>query len=241
MSNYLQIMAETRSLLGRPLAQSPSRRELLLAVEHEGRALANALANTGRAWSVGEYTLETVPAQSEYQIGDATFGKPLSVTFVPSALFPDEVRDVEFYELQNLDFDFNGSASSSIYGDQATPFSPLRIAFYRKGSLAYCRVLPTPQTSARYRVLFQTGASEGTNLMATTPAPEHDNLLVVRSALAALPLARWSGDAAADRARREELFVSLRAREARYDESFRRWALSLRDEGMSFRQGVVFD
>lgn len=244
MSTLLQSLAKTRLLLRDPRPQRPGEREVLDAVTREYQSLFNRLNNSGQAWTIDEVTLNVFQGQEDYLLeADSGFTKPLSVITRDSSNPSHVERQVDFFEIANVDFDWNlpndiGSAFLNIDGSTHTA---ARMAFFRRSGLeggVYVRVKPVPQDSAQYRVLYAVGNWASSAALADQAIlSEHHHLVETRAALSLLPDCEWWDDEDENRIRRKELFALRTTQEGRYAEEFERYIRSVNRQGMSFRSG----
>ena len=237
-------MAEARLLLEGPKAQKPSDRRLLKAAASNTQSMFNQLSNTGKAWEVDETTITTSPDTEEYVLTPVNIGKPLLVKTIDESNPSHREREISFFEVQNLDFDWGlpndfGNFVANVDGSLHTA---ARVAFIRKSGAMYARFKPVPKQSAEYRVLYAIGNWIDSAALDDAPVlSEHHHLIEVRTALSVLPGTEWSDDKDDNRERRAELFNSLSRDEARFAADFEKYIQSLRQDRMSFRVGVDFD
>jgi hypothetical protein len=221
----------------------PIDRQLFHALTRECQSFTNRLSNTSKAWDTGEWDLRVTANAGEYEVGDSRFGKPLSVTTADPGDPGHYETPVDFFEVQNLSFDWNlpndFDASANVGGSN---HSALRMAFFRKDNQWRVRVRPVPQASALYRVLFSVGPWADDADMATVPGlAEHHGLIEERTALRLLPYCRWWDEEKENRERRKELAVSIRLSEQRHTAELDEYVESMTPGGLSFRPGPCFD
>lgn len=201
------MLAAARVELLDPKPQKPSYRHLLhLAVAVVQQRL-NRVANTGRAWAVGETTLTVAAGTSDYLVtpNGGTLGKVLDVTTYDPAGENLSESQVPFHDLNDM-----------ADGDW-------RIAFYRKGGSdqLWARVRPVPSDAANYRILYANGNWASSAALATSPLlAQFHSLFVAELAYAALPAASWVEDEAENRLRRNELRSFLGERIEAGDKEF---------------------
>lgn len=209
-----QMLTNIRIRCGTPRPQQPGDRTVLLLLSTSVQNFLTELNLTGRPWAVDETSLVVVVGQEDYvlSVGDS-FGKPLQVRSVYPTNPGHIEQDIDFFDLGDLNFDWpfpkNFGAGGSWDG---SPNNMSRIAFFRRTgqNQAYARVIPIPQQSATYQILFQVG-EYGTNqaLEEALVLPEHHSLIELRTALALLPHCRWSDDTNADDKLRDQLAKSM--------------------------------
>lgn len=222
------MLTNVRVRTGDPRPQQPSDRTLLLLLSTQIQTFVNRANITGRPWAVDELTLTVVGGNEDYALPvDSHFGKPILVRTVYGANPSHIERDVDFVDLGEFNSDWglprNFGGGYSIDG---SPNTASRIAFFRKGGTdqVYARVIPIPQQSAQYQILYQVGVyGEGVPLDETPLLPEHHALIETWTALAALPHCEWSDDRADNSARRRELGMTLDMDRARLEGIFHRY------------------
>lgn len=215
MATIRRIMANARIRLGSPRAQAPSDRQLLLITSSNIQSFLNESGASGRAWALDELNLVVQSNIEDYALPiDSSFGKAVQVRTV----FPQNPahieRDVTFTELGDLNFDwpFPKNLGALMMNYDGSPHTAQRIAFFRKSGLdqVYARVIPTPQTTATYNVLYQIGEFMGVASLDTVLLlPQHHNLITIRTCLEVLPLCEWDDNEAINLAKRKELAVTF--------------------------------
>lgn len=206
-----------------PRAQQPSDRTLLKLLSIQVQNFLTELNIYGQNWSVDETTLTITPNTAEYTLAADGFGKPIEVLAVNPADPAFHNRQVDFFELGDLNYDWDMPVNfGGAFAIDGSPHSTLRIAFFRRGGLVKARVLPVPAQAATFRILYQVGVfGETMPLDDSILLPEHHGLIEVRTALAALPHCEWFDAEDANKARRAELAASLTAQEAQLAKVFR--------------------
>lgn len=224
--NFRQLLSNTRIRLGEPRAQRPSDFALLLLVRSQVQSFLNQANLSDRPWAVSEVTLVVTGNVEDYTVASASqFGKPIQVR-TQYAANPAHIESVvEFYELGDLNFDWDLPRNGASYGWAAdgSPNTAERIAFFRKdgSDQVYARVLPIPQTSAQYQILYQVGVYGETESLDEIPVlPQHHSLVELRAALDALPLCEWDDDPARNSNMRKELAISMASTEGRLAREF---------------------
>lgn len=215
-----QILHAARIELVGPRAQAPSYRHLLHLGVSEIQSFFNRVANTGRAWTVGETTLTVSSGVDEYQLGQIGIGKVLDVvTFDPNNQEASE-RQVPFYDLNEVRGDYRGWEWPGAS----------RIAFFRKDGYdsLYARLRAIPTESRAYIVSYSIGTWPQDASLADSPLlSQHHHLIVCRVALAALPAAKWSEDPKADDYMRQSIERSLSRRIETYEKDFNLYIASV--------------
>lgn len=225
--NFRQLLTNTRVRLGDTLAQRPSDRTLLLIVCTQVQSFVNLANLSAKPWAIDEVTVVAIPGLEDYAIGVASqFGKPIAVrTQDPSN--PSHIESVvEFTELVDLTFDWSMPRDVGGFGFDGSPHSARRIAFFRRGGSdqVWARVLPIPQTTAEYQILYQVGVYGETESLDEIPVlPQFHALIEIRSALDALPHCLWDDNAAVNADIRKELAMSLAATENRLADEFNKY------------------
>lgn len=152
-------------------------------------------------------------------------------------------RQVPFFELADQKFDFNGPRNSQ-GGMDSAGHTAQRMSFYKKGFAndQYVSVWPVPQGSSSYRIIYSLGnwASE----MSLDDSPlltQHHALLVVKTALDALPGSAWFADEKENRLRRNELASSFAGRLPIHMEQFKRFVRNVTQPRMTERLLYAID
>lgn len=159
--------------------------------------------NTGNAWAIKEYTLETEADTRRYEIEDADFGKPLLIATVPSSTpgIVEPEQTLEFTQLEQLPNDWAYLSNNSYWSLWlwGTSQKARYAAFYRQldatGFKNYLEIRPTPAADEEYRVLYQVGdwsASVTSDLNFAFPFPELDFYFVTLVSDCLLYKCRWA-------------------------------------------------
>jgi len=246
MATLRQMMGNVKVLLNEPLPQRPSPLRLLTAITQNTQNLYNHISNTGKAWDVRELVFSVGSEQEsvQLQVGDE-FGKPLSVYTVDSGNPSHIEREVDFYELQNLNYDWSrpNDIGRSISNTDGSSHSAERVAFYRSSGGIYARVKPSGgDTVAEYKVIYSVGNwIESASINSSPILSNHHHLIEIRSAKSVLPSCQWWPEEKENRIRRAELSKTLSEDEAMAAALFDKYVQSIRKDKISFRQGVSFD
>ncbi len=210
-----------------PKPQKPSYRHLLHVGVGAIQRRLNRVQNTGRAWAVGETTLEVQSGAADYTLPAVGSGKVLDVvTYDPSNEGGGE-RQAPFHDLSDVSDGWNE------WGEGAA-----RIAFYRKGGTGqlWARVRPAPTSSGSYRVLYSIGEwASRADLSGSPLLAQFHPLFVLEIAQAALPAAEWFADEKENRLKRDELRSYFRERIAEQSKEFDVHAASLAAPRNTFR------
>lgn len=206
--------AHIKLRLGEPIAQKPSDDLILLNLTTQIQSYVNKVNLSAKPWVVDQWNLNVVQGIEDYPIGVSNFGKPLMVRTVYPANPAHIERVVDFFELQDLNFDWNlpRNFGNTFFNLDGSPHTALRMAFFRKGGSdqVYVRVLPVPQLAATYQILYQLGEYGSTESLSTIPVlPQHHALIEVRTAISLLPAASWTEDESFNSKKREEFALSL--------------------------------
>jgi hypothetical protein len=220
------MLDNVRTRLGDCRAQKPSDRQLLLLLSTELQAFLNELAISNRPWAVDEVQLVVTSGTEDYAVATGSnFGKPIRVrTVYPSN--PSYIsHDVEFFELTDTNFDWElpQNFGSLMYNIDGSPNTAMRMAFFRKSGLdqVYVRVVPVPQATATYQILYQVGVFGETAALADVPAlPEHHQMIELRTALAALPMTEWYDESPLNSTTRKEFAAAISATLGRLEHDF---------------------
>lgn len=211
--NLRSMLENIRTRCGEPQAQRPSDRTLLLLLSSQVQRYLNEANLSSNPWAVDETTLVVAAGQEDYPIPvDASFGKPIQIRTVYPTDPAHIERDIEFYELGDVNFQW-GMPNNFQGQVDGSPNNALRIAFFRKSAQnqVYARVLPIPQQSASYQILYQIGVYGETTPLDETPfLPEHHALIELRTAFSALPHCRWSEDERINADKRKELGLTIK-------------------------------
>lgn len=248
MATLAEMISNVRLLLGDPLPQSPSVRHLFRHVLNHCQSVYNHLNNTSRSWATAEIPLAVAQGQSDYQLNASDWGKALLVYTEDESNTAHWERTVPFYEVQNLNLAYEGPRDGAnwfagfVDGSNHTAFG---IAFYRdqNGGNVSARIRPVPQASATYRILYSIGDWAGNAALGSVPVlPEHHHLIEVRSALSALPLAKWwsGNDKDAEKLNQQQRLqhaAALRNDEMRYTRDFELYVRSQTGRRVGFRGG----
>ena len=210
-----------------PKPQKPSFRHLLHvgvgAVQHR----LNRAQNTGRAWAVGETTLDVSSGTADCTLPAVGSGKVLDVVTYDASNEGREERQVPFHDLNDTADGWNE------WGQGAA-----RIAFYRKGGTGqlWVKVRPVPTSSESYRVLYSVGEWASRADLSSSPLlAQFHTLFVLEIALAGLPAAEWYADEKENRARRAELRSYFQERIAGQSKEFDIHVASLAAARNTFR------
>ena len=236
------MLTNIRIRLADPRSQQPSERTLLLLLSTQVQNFATEANLSGRHWAVDETFLPVVAGVNDYEISEASFGKPLEIySYYPSD--PGHITyPVNLIDLGDVHFDWGLPENVASGFNTGSPHTAIRIAFYRKQGVLHARVLPTPTTSATYKVLYQIGVYGETVPLDETPfLPEHHSLIELRTAISALPHSEWfDNDDDRNRRRREELALSMAPDSERLERNFRSYITSITGKGgMSIRYEPV--
>jgi hypothetical protein len=224
-----EMSAAARVELIDPRPQRPSYRHLLHLSVAVVQSFFNRLANTGRAWTVGETTIDVISGVDEYAIGAINIGKILDVVYFDPLNQEGTERQVPFSDLTELPGDYRDSGLTGA----------ARMAFYRKDGfdVPYAKIRPIPNESLTYTVLYSLGTwSQDASLSDSPLLSQHHHLLVAQLARDALPAAEWSGDPKADDYKRQSLERSLSRRIDGYEREFRQYIASLGTPRNSYRE-----
>lgn len=223
------IITGARVELLEPLAARPSRRYLLQKATFVTQSFFNRLTQSGRAWAVCEQPviLTVTSGQSEYllPVGDE-FGRVLDVHTIDPSNPSFIERPIDFWELGDLHTNWFAPKNAQSYVDSAG-HTAQRISFFKKGfnNNQYVSIVPTPQTSSSYSILFALGAWAAQMSLDDSPLlTQHHGLLVCKTALDSIPAAAWFADERENRLRRNELIASLTSQLPIYMKQFDQFA-----------------
>lgn len=243
MAAISDMAQSVRLRLGEPRANRPSPRAVLQAVVTKIQSKIDELGNSGQPWAVDELTLNVVGNQSDYLIpATPYFGKVMQVVTYYPANLSIPVRYVHFTQLNDMDYDWGlpPNIASYMYTD-GSPNTAQRIAFYRKAGEdnIWCRVLPMPNLSAQYRVLYNVGMWADDQGLGTSPVlNQFHNLPEVQAALSLLPQTAWVDDEKLNTNRRREFRDALLYDERELLDNWQRYIRSLTSDHLSDRVGA---
>ena len=228
-------------LLDGPREHKPSRRLVWKYVGQVVQSAFNQLGNTGNAWAIAEAQLDVDVDEEDYALaGASNFGKPLQVlTYDPTNQAHVE-RDVDFWEVQNMNFDWpwpNDIANQFTNWDNS-PHTATRMAFFRQfgEDQIYVRVKPLPKQTATYRVIYSVGNYVDTAGLTSTPLLSNfHHLFEVQAALYLLPYAEWSDDKRDNSEKREQLAQSLSTQINEQMPDFKNYIRNLRSDKIQSR------
>lgn len=229
------MIAEVRVLLDEPNHQHPTERHLWTIMGFNLQNFSNELQNTGQNWNIASFELNVVPDTDEYPITAPDFGKPIYI--LTKSTNPNmEEREVPIVDSQNFNF---LRARDYIRWDE--DHSAAAIAFYGKGpmtTLHTCKLIPKPNKAVAYTIWYKTGVLPDLALADELLIPEHHQLLVTRTALAAIPYCRWwplddKPDLAMAKA--QALNQSIGMMNMMFEETYMKYRSNLRQETMSPR------
>lgn len=224
-----------------PRPQKPGLHEVLGAVLTHTQNLYNEASNSNEAWATGKYFLTVNANQEDYLLVlDGSAGKILLVTtWQPTN--PNHIeRPINFYDVQNLNFEWDLPANVGIAGWwnwDGSPNTAARIAFYNEDGSTYARIKPIPQQTAQYRILYTIGDWVSSAGIASSPIlSNHHQLIEVRAARSVLPAASWFDDDVRDAAKRKEIWASINEDERLFQAVWQLYIGSFRQHRMSYRK-----
>lgn len=244
MSSIEQMKDNVLLRLGTPIAQKPSDRIVLLNLTTQIQSYLNEANLSAKPWAVAELSLNVVPGIEDYAMPATDFGKPVMVRTVYPQNPAHIERVIDFFELQDLNFDWNlpKNFGNTFFNLDGSPHTALRMAFFRKNGsdTVYCRVLPIPQLPATYQILYQIGQYGEDQGLDTVPVlPQHHALIEVRTALSCLPMAQWGDKPDEDDKRREQLALSLANDNSRLEREFQAYITTVAvSRRLSYRNEV---
>lgn len=219
----------------------PSRRYLLQLATTNLQSFFNEITATGRPWSVCDSPL-ILPVnigQSEYllPVGD-DWGRPLDVTTYDASNPHLSEQQVTFTELADQKF---GTSSRDYLSDDG---HSAHLSFFKKGFTndQWVSVWPVPTRSCFYRILYSLGNFASEMSLDDSPLLAHHHaLVVVKTALDALPASAWWAVESENRMRRNELKESLSRRMPVLLDDFRRFVRSVTQPRMTMRSLYAVD
>lgn len=224
MPSLQNMMVNVRGRLGEPHAQHPSNHQVLLALSTHIQRYCNRLNLTGRPWAVDECSLLAVAGQEDYPVTATNFGRPIQVRTVYPANPSHIERDIDFFELGDVNFDwpFPRDFGALSFNPDGSPHTAQRMAFFRRGgqNQCYVRLIPIPQQSAQYQILYTVGVLGDTALATVPVLPEHHALIEIRTAISLLPQTQWVDDNRANSDTRREYAAALKNDEVELTRDF---------------------
>lgn len=174
----------------------------------------NEIQATGRAWAIGEQpiTLTVASGQTEYllPVGNE-WGRPIDVYTTDPSNSSFIERQIEFTDLGDRLMDWDAPRNFQGYLDSAG-HTAQRMMFYKKGfsNDQYVSVWPAPSGSSSYKILYSVGNwSTDMSLDDSPLLTQHHAMIVVKTAMDAIPGASWFDDEKENRLRRNELKESF--------------------------------
>lgn len=240
MATLQQMVQVVRMVCAEPRPQAPATRAIFNSVLRTTQSLFNQLSNTNHAWATGETVLTVTPNVEDYDIGEADFGKALSIITINAANPSHIERLVDFFEVQNISVDWNlpNDAGNWMINWDGSNHTAQRMAFFRQAGQdnTYVRVKPVPKHIAEYRILYSIGNwVDAASLNSSPLLSEHHHLIAVRAALNVLPLCSWWDEEVLNQNRRKELALSLKNEEALYATDWSRYIGNMRVDHMTNR------
>ncbi len=239
MATIDEMIGNVRMRMADPDFHNPSLRHLLRFTLDHVRSLFNQITNSNEAWATGELTQAISPGAEEYSL--AITGKPFAMYTTDSSNPSHVERMIPVYTLQNLLLAYEGPRDGAWVWPQyagGSSHTAMGVAFYQKDGAPgwYARVRPLPQASAQYKILYSIGNwAESAGLSSSPVLTDHHHLIEVRTAMSALPMARWSEDEKANTEKRKELALSLMNDERAFRRDFETYLRSLSQSRIGFR------
>jgi hypothetical protein len=248
VSTLNEIMSAVRTeRLYSPLPQQPKLHVVLGAVIKHTQNLYNELSNSNKAWSVREVEMPVNPDQQDALVPvDAQIGKILSVVTYDPSRPQHEERSIDFFEIQNLNFQWNlpNDVALAWANWDGSPHTADRMAFYFKddgdNSGLYARIKPIPKLLAIYKVMYAVGDwASGASLSTSPILANHHQLIEIRAARTCLPDTSWHDDDVRDAAKRIEVRQTLNDDEDIVGPVWRDYIRSLKQGRMRFRRSAI--
>lgn len=169
-----------KAMLGDPLDQSPSIRQICDELEAEYQTVTNEVNNKGNSQHIAEEILTTSVGKRSYDIGSIAkdFYKALSVTTIPSTAVLTPVagdpqgntitvssgigrsHSLEFTELENINDDWGHLRSNSgqLMGSShdSQMIAIYKVIIPQQGEVVRVEMRPTPNSAQKYLILYQT-------------------------------------------------------------------------------------
>lgn len=243
MATLADMAQSIRLRLGEPRANRPSPRAVLQAAVTKVQSKIDELGNSGQPWAVDELTLTVTSNTSDYLLPVTPyFGKVMQVVTYYPANLSIPTRYVSFTQLNDMDHDWGLPVNVANYMfTDGSPNTAMRIAFYRKAGEdnIWCRVLPMPNLSAQYKIIYSVGQWADDAGMAASPVlNQFHNLPEVQAALSLLPQTEWADDQALNTSRRKEFRDALLYDERELLDGWQRYIRSLTSDHLVDRVGA---
>jgi hypothetical protein len=205
------------------------------------------MSNSNKAWSVEEVEMPVAVDQQDSVVPvDSRVGKILSVVTYDPSNPQHEERSIDFFEVQNLNFQWNlpNDVALAWANWDGSPHTADRMAFYYKsdGDNAglYARIKPIPKKPAIYKVMYAIGDwASGATLESSPVLANHHHLIEVRAARTVLPDTSWFDDEAKDIAKRAEVRQALNDDEMIFAPVWQDYIRSLKQGRMRFRRSSI--
>lgn len=234
--NLGESIQEVRAHLNNPLPASPSNRHVLQKLQDVAQLLHLEMLNTSQAWDVETTRLTTNPNQSDYllAISDSMFSKDLRIVTVDDA-DPDHIsRDVPRCDLQDIKKYYQGPERAT-----QTKHTAKAIAMYRKGTVIYCKIVPTPISTDTYEIWYEQANARIDNL-ADQPTPTlFQRYRNIMAAEVLLPLCRWKEDDRYNLDMQARLGVGLEMQSQRFRKAWESYIAADRQDGATDRIGYA--
>lgn len=241
MASIQSMCSAARLLCDEPLAQKPSPRRILQAVEHSVQSFYSQLESSGQPWALKpDYTLNVSNGTSDYLLSlDNSYGKPIQVlTYWPANPSLPQ-RYVEFYEIADLNFDWGMpvNVASMLFTD-GSPNTAIRMAFYyRDDGSRWVRVLPQPQLFGSYLITFASGDWASSAALETDPVlSQFHSLIEIWAAESVLPSCQWSDNQNYNMSHRKEIALALQNDRARIEDDWQRYIRNTIQDHITIRQ-----
>lgn len=214
MSSINESISRCREILDYPLSNSPTLHRIYGALIRHIQNRFSELGNSGQAWAYATEQVTVVSGTDTYTLTATNFGKPLSLVTYSTDDGHFE-RSVDFFEVQNLTFNWNAprNAATGYWATDSTSIhSAERVAIYRNAGTNTVKLIfrPLPKAGAVYTLLYSLGDWAASATLTDTPLlSEFHSMFEIPAALALLPSAKWSDDENLNISKRKQLAASL--------------------------------
>lgn len=201
-STLMNELNGVRSMLGNPLPQAPTIKDITEELEAVYQENTNIGNNTGIAWQVDSFVLTATAGQRTYVLDPDVvidFYKALTVTTVPTS-DSDPEYTLEFTEIEHLPQEWAWLGQNQGILLDSSHSSGL-VAFYRQlgraGEEIVCELRPTPNSTQQYTVWYQVGdwwerVFQNSDTAYTLPNKEYRFYFRALAARNLLPKCQWS-------------------------------------------------
>lgn len=174
----------------------------------------NQLTNSGAAFAYDTETITVAADTDTYTISSDNYGKALGLVTYSTDDGHVE-RSIDFFEVQNLTFDWNqtnNAAAGYWQLDATSTFSAERVAIYKDASTGATKLIfrPIPKAAATYVLMYSIGDWTSDATLTSSPVlTQFAPMYELPTALFSLPNAKWDDDEKVNQLKRENLKQSI--------------------------------